>query len=106
MATIERIRVQPGDTVRIMLAYSEVCMHMQVAGQVRNVALIPCACVGAMAQLLNDDGTVFSYPITLGEAGIRRDAEGLWADPVSEPTAFAVTRYTPRNPRGWDVVEV
>jgi hypothetical protein len=52
---------------RVALPYSEVCMHMQVAGQLRPV--LPCG--QGMAWILNEDGSTFSFPVTRGEAGIR-----------------------------------
>ncbi len=58
-----------GDVVRVELPYSEVCMYMGIAGQERDVRIVgedyPCA------QVLNADGSEFSFPITLGEAGVR-----------------------------------
>lgn len=55
-----------GDTVSVELPYSEVCMHMRVAGKTMMVSVREHG-----AQLLNPDGSVFSFPITHGEAGIR-----------------------------------
>lgn len=55
-----------GDTVRVTLPWSEVCMHMRVAERSMLVRVEPNG-----AQLLNDDLTPFSFPITHGEAGIR-----------------------------------
>lgn len=66
-------RVKPGDTVRLRLPWSEVCMHLRVTDQVRNVRVLHTA-----AQILNEDGTKFSFPITHAEAGIYSDAEGLY----------------------------
>ncbi len=51
--------------VQVELPYSEVCMHMRLAGKVRWV--VP---QGTMAQILNDDGSNFSFPVTRGEAGL------------------------------------
>ena len=60
-----------GMTYRVELPYSEVCMHLRVAGEHRYVRVLPGA-----AQILNDDQTPFSFPITWGEAGIGRDSDG------------------------------
>jgi hypothetical protein len=60
-----------GSAYRIELPYSEVCMHMHVAGQRRLVRILPGA-----AQILNDDLSLFSFPVTWGEAGIGRDGDG------------------------------
>jgi hypothetical protein len=57
--------VHPGDVVKVQLPYSEVCMHMKVAGQIRSIEVLANS-----AQILNDDGSEFSFPITYGEAGI------------------------------------
>jgi hypothetical protein len=51
----------------VTLPYSEVCMHMRVAGTQMLVEPRP----DGMAQLWNLDGTQFSFPITAGEAGVR-----------------------------------
>jgi hypothetical protein len=66
-------RVKPGDVVRLMLPWSEVCLYMKVADQVMDVRVLDDG-----AQILNEKGTPFSFPITHGEAGIYRDAEGLY----------------------------
>lgn len=52
---------------RIELPYSEVCLHMRVAG--RRMLVGPAG--PRMAQLYDDDGKPFSFPITRGEAGYR-----------------------------------
>lgn len=67
-----------GETVDIELPHSEVCIHMGVAGKVRPVTLLantrPDGTTSyPMAQIHNLDGTLFSFPITYGEAGIFRD---------------------------------
>lgn len=66
-----------GDTVRVKLPYSEVCMHMGLAGQERDVRIEE-----HMAQILNLDGSPYSLPVTWGEAGIFRDAEGPYTTTV------------------------
>ena len=50
---------------RLTLPYSEVCMHMKVAGKEMWGSL----CGDWMVQLWDDDGRKFSFPITRGEAG-------------------------------------
>lgn len=74
MTTIQRVTV--GDIVRLCLPWSEVCAHMRVADEVRSVRVLE-----HWVQILNDDGTPFSFPVTHGEAGIYRDAEGLFIHP-------------------------
>lgn len=66
-------RIKSGDVVRVKLPWSEACMYMRVADQVRNVRVFDNA-----ASILNEDGTPFSFPITHGEAGIYSDAQGLY----------------------------
>jgi hypothetical protein len=46
-------------------------MHMRVADEIRWVLPLED---GRMAQILNDDGTNFSFPITRGEAGLTQEA--------------------------------
>lgn len=57
-----------GTRVTVELPYSEVCMHMRVAGKTMAVDVLP-----TMAQLIDSDGRNFSFPITHGEAGLRVD---------------------------------
>lgn len=72
--------VAVGEAIRVRLPFSEVCAHMRVAGQIRSVRVLDHS-----AQIRNDDGTPFSFPITHHEAGIYRDAAGLFTDPQTEP---------------------
>ena len=58
--------VNVGDTVFMRIGYSEAATHLGVAGSKRAVTLVS----NYSAQLLNADGTEFSFPITSGEAGI------------------------------------
>lgn len=48
------------------LPYSEVCMHMRVAGRTMWVRTVS----PWMAQIIADDGRPFGAPITRGEAGL------------------------------------
>lgn len=69
-----RPRGVPDDAVRVVLPHSEVCMHMRLAGKTRWAAP-----VGAhMAQIYSDDGSRFSAPITLGEAGLNDQGQPMW----------------------------
>lgn len=74
------MKVKPGDVVRIQLPWSEVCMHLRVADAVRDVQVLPNG-----AQILNADGTPYSFPITHGEAGIYQDAQGLYVQQEAKP---------------------
>lgn len=67
--------IQPGERVPNEMPWSEVCMHMRIAGQVLEVEI-----VGEqyhMAQLYKD-GQPFSAPVTTGEAGIYQDYDGRY----------------------------
>jgi hypothetical protein len=65
-------RVGPGDKVWIRMPYSEVNMHMGVAGHRLEVEVKEGG-----AQLLKD-GRQFSSPILHSEAGIFQDERGLY----------------------------
>lgn len=69
--------VKVGDTVNMEIAFSEVAMHMRVAGKVMPVKLVS----ERMAQLLRPDGSDFSFPITMGEAGFYEDSRGIYFYP-------------------------
>lgn len=51
--------------VRVALPYSEVCMHLRVAGENRYVDVLPDG-----VQLLDERDERLSFPISHGEAGI------------------------------------
>jgi len=53
-------------SVEVELPYSEVNMHMGIAGERWRVVPV----VSHMAQLIRDDGSMYSIPITRGEAGL------------------------------------
>ncbi len=57
----DRVYVQAGDVVRLRLPWSEVCIHMRVAGKPMNIQVVVEG-TSAVAQLLTDDGTRFSFP--------------------------------------------
>lgn len=79
------VRVSPGEVVMLELPYSEVCMHMRVAGAVHEVELIHESRSGlAMAQILDRDRRPFGGPVTPGEAGIYSDNRGFYAYEVGE----------------------
>jgi hypothetical protein len=62
--------LSPGERVTIRAAYSEVCMHMRVAGTLMQVELLQSPQGYHSAQLYTMDGRMFSAPITTGEAGL------------------------------------
>jgi hypothetical protein len=59
----------PRTAALLELPYSEVCMHMRVAGKEMWVAPVG----DLMAQLYDLQGQRFSIPITRGEAGLRHE---------------------------------
>lgn len=77
--------VKPGERVLLVLPASEAACHLKVYDQVWTVLVTETG-----AQLF-DDGMRWSSPITHGEAGIRRDAGGLWIEPLPA-TLYRVTR--------------
>jgi hypothetical protein len=48
-------------------------MYLHVADKVMDVRVLDRG-----AQILNDDGTRYSFPVTHGEVGIFTDADGLY----------------------------
>lgn len=60
------VKASVGDYLQVRLPYSEVCMHMMVAGQV-----MWCEVLETGVQLRDEHGAPFSFPISHGEAGIR-----------------------------------
>ena len=83
--------IRPGDRVRLELPYSEVCMHMRVAGRVMDVRMTEGRY--PMAQLLNADSSEFSFPITTGEAGIFGDVDrGFYCYPEKDVPSPATPR--------------
>lgn len=66
-------RVKPGERVWVELPWSEACMWLKKAGEHAEVEITE-----AGAQILNEDGTRYSFAVTYGEAGILTDAEGLY----------------------------
>jgi hypothetical protein len=72
----------PQNTVRVKLPHSEVCLHLGVAGKDHWVAKVSAAA----AQIYQDDGSRFSAPVLLAEAGL--DEQGAPRH-LLEPTCTA-----------------
>jgi hypothetical protein len=70
MSQLIRKEINPGGYAEIELPFSEVAMHMGVAGTVMIVQLIVSEEGQFCAQLYTDELKRFSAPITIGEAGI------------------------------------
>lgn len=78
--------MNPGDVVRMEISFSEVAMSMHVAGEVMNVRFqSPHGYPNA--QLLLDDGSEFSAPITPGEAGFYFEDGRYYFYPADEAQA-------------------
>lgn len=63
------LRKRAGERRMLTLPYSEVCMYMKIAGTTMEGELVQGDDQFGMVQLYNEDGSVFSFPITAGEAG-------------------------------------
>jgi hypothetical protein len=68
------INLRRGSIVFVELPHSEVLCHMRVAGQVLPVQITGTDYLSA--QVLDTAGKPFSFPVTLGEAGIYTDSTG------------------------------
>jgi hypothetical protein len=80
-------RVKVGEEIQVALPGSEVCHHLKVVDHLRTIRILEHT-----AQILNDDGTDFSFPIGHGEAGVRTDSEGLYVEPLPD-TLWQVYQY-------------
>jgi hypothetical protein len=68
--------VHEGEHVTVVAPYSEVCMHLGIAGQTITAQLLP----GDMVQMHNAaTGNPISFPVTVGEAGLYRDGAQVYA---------------------------
>jgi hypothetical protein len=72
--------IHPDQEVILELPYSEVCMHLRVAGTRMRARLL----ADGMVQLLDPDGHQFSFPITAAEAGLDHDHDG-WHSVLTDP---------------------
>jgi hypothetical protein len=73
-------RIYPNQELILELPYSEVCMHLRVAGTRMRARLV----ADGMVQLLDADGCEFSFPITAAEAGLDHDHDG-WHSVLADP---------------------
>jgi hypothetical protein len=81
------VPVRHGDRVRLKLPFSEVCMHLRVAGEVMTVVVIrdwyPNGHPRFMARLYDESGRRFSFPILTAEAGIYGYDDKMFYYPVA-----------------------
>lgn len=75
MSGMARIYLCPGERAHVELPYSEVCMHLGVAGRILPVELLE----NGMVQLYDGDDRKISFPITRSEAGFHfGESVGGW----------------------------
>ncbi|QDN54060.1 hypothetical protein [Streptomyces sp. S1D4-20] len=110
-----RTTVKAGDTVLMRIGYSEVAVHMRVAGKLMPVRITTGGRY-PMAQILGDYAHPFGGAITLGEAGLYTDSEGTiysdaivathvaWA-PTATPGGFYVFTDEGRVPNAFPLFE-
>lgn len=75
-----KVYATPYQPIRVIAPYSEVLMHMGIAGRPVEVYLIEQTNDNRTtysAQVIKD-GHLFSSPITYGEAGFYRDEQGFY----------------------------
>jgi hypothetical protein len=78
--------VVPGQKVEVELPHSEVCMHMRCAGKRAFVEVSDSRFPSA--QIFRKDGTKFSSPVLLGEAGVYQTDDGMYINmPIVEALA-------------------
>lgn len=68
-----RYYIRPGQRGRAPMPHSEVCMHMRVAGTPMTFTLLKSEDGYFSAQLFREDSSLFSFPISPGEAGLYRE---------------------------------
>lgn len=68
-----KVYVQPGEHLYNVMPFSEVMMHMRLAGKRMN-----CEVRESSVQLLDENDRCYSIPVTLGEAGFYQDENGIY----------------------------
>jgi hypothetical protein len=71
----ESVEIKPGESGRKVMPFSEVCMHIGVAGHEMDFVLNEK--VWPSVQLMKD-GQPYSSTITTGEAGVFSRHDGTW----------------------------
>lgn len=79
MADRKPVYVEKGKRYFGFMPASEACMHMRISGKCMMFEIVGDQY--PMVQLLRADGSMFSFPITTGEAGIYRDNRGMYYYP-------------------------
>jgi hypothetical protein len=89
--------IHPNQETILELPYSEICLHLGIAGTRMGARLQP----NGMVQLLDADGRDFSFPITAAEAGLHHDQDG-WSTPVTDrPTRSPISPPARITGRSW-----
>lgn len=99
--TPEITRIKPGEEGQSIMPYSEVCMHLRVAGKMMRFRLIENARDARYApsvQLLNPDGTELSFPIGAGEGGVYYDYD-RWEEGEDREYKWYYYRWPPTGGR-------
>jgi hypothetical protein len=89
--------IHPNQEFTLELPYSEVCMHLRVAGTRMRARLL----ADGMVQLLDADGLQFSFPITAAEAGLDLDDDG-WHRVIADPPDLLADQPPTRSPATGD----
>lgn len=76
----------------LIMPFSEACMHMRIAGKRMNAEVRKDS-----VQLLDENDRNFSFPITLGEAGVFSDKDGNY---IYEPEEDYETKCIHHVPEG------
>lgn len=79
-------RMDIGSQAVVELPFSEVCMHMRVAGHFHRIELVRERDI-AMVRIYDRRDCAVGAPVTTGEAGVYRDEQGFY---IYEPELVAV----------------
>jgi hypothetical protein len=88
---VGRRLIGPYQEFTVELPFSEVCMHLRVAGTRMRARLAH----NGMVQLLGPDGSPFSFPITAGEAGLGHDPHDGWYLETDQPDPDSAGQHRP-----------
>ena len=76
----EPVYAEFNERVVLEMPFSEVCVHMRIAGTVMMAELLPTE-YSATAQIYTLEGNTFSFPVTYSEAGFYKDQNGYYYYP-------------------------
>ncbi len=80
----QKTYVVAGEKYKILCPYSEVCCHMRLADRLMLAELKVSPEGYRSVQLYNEDDSIYSFPITVGEAGFYEDEGGIYYYPPAE----------------------